>query len=175
MRGQLVETIGDFAFIHRVLGPTITSQHSARASLLLEHLPDPLGYVRGLTTQDWWDGRLLIITPNEFNPLQKILARRHGDWFVCRHHINYFTPASLTRLLAQAGLEVKYMGATFPMELMGLVYDYVANDTRGRRCHAARLRLERAVGPGIFSLYGWLLRRFGWGRELLVMAERINE
>jgi len=59
------------------------------------------------------------------------------------------------------------------MELFILLgFDYRGNDELGRKCHLARLRLERRVGPRIFKLYGWLHRRLVWGREMIYLFRR---
>lgn len=141
---------------------------AARASLVLEHLPDPVRFLR--TMAENATGRVLVVVPNEFNPLQR---RAGGNWFVSGVHCNYFTPSGLCNAMARAGLRVVHRGATFPMEvfiMMGL--DYRGNAALGHKCFTARLRFEKALGGLAFRLYGLLHRRLGWGRELVYVGEQ---
>lgn len=143
----------------------------ARLSLLLEHVPNPLEFLRTEVIPRLGEGgRVMVIVPNEFNPLQK---RMKDSWFVSNVHLNYFTPGSLRRLLRRAGLRVIFEGATFPMELFLQVgLDYRSNDKLGQRLHRLRLYWEKAVGVGAFGLYQKLYRRWGIGRELIFVAEK---
>lgn len=139
--------------------------------LVLEHIAEPVGFLRSL---DQWltpGGKLLITVPNDFNPLQ----RRIGYYgFISKVHTNYFTPESLRHVLTEAGYRVCFQGATFPMELFVLMgWNYIGNDKLGRRCHRIRLRLERLFGWRIYKLYKRLYDRWGIGRELIVVAERL--
>lgn len=143
-------------------------------SLVLEHIPDPARFLRE-DVLPHLDGRLVVVVPSEWNPLQK-LANRHdpkkANWFVSPVHINYFNPASLRGLLERCGLRIVHQGATFPMELFILAnLDHRGNDEQGRKNHLWRLELERKW-PGIFRLYGWLNRFLGIGREVVMVGEK---
>lgn len=158
------------------------------ASLVLEHLLDPLQFLEtcknficpvlpdGIILHTEF-GRLMLIVPNEFNPLQNRIRKEiDKDWFIQKPHINYFTRASLLKLLEKCGWQVTFQGATFPMELFWLIgQKYIGNDEVGRRCHIARLKWEKALGPRVFDLYGLLFRKLGWGREIVMVAKPIGE
>jgi len=146
-------------------------QQNHRISLVLEHLVDPLGFMKMIGKRG--ESKVLIVVPNEItNPIQKKVG---GNWWVQKHHINYFTPQGLRRLLWKAGFEVTYETATAPMEIFILLgLDYRENDKLGKQCHEFRLRFERRFGRTAFALYHLLYKRFGWGRELVFVAEKIN-
>lgn len=142
---------------------------SIRACLLLEHLVNPKQYL--LDLMPLIDDKILIIVPNEFNPLQKRIG---GDWFVCEHHINYFNSEGMRNLLKSVGLKVTHESATFPMEIFPLIgLDYRGNDKLGRKCHMARLKFEKLLGVRAFKLYERLYKWFDIGRELIFVAEKI--
>ena len=142
---------------------------SGRAALVLEHLVDPLGFLK--MVHEAIEERLLIVVPNEMNPLQKKVG---GNWWVDKHHINYFTPQGLRRLLWRAGFETTYETATFPIEIFILMaLDYRGNDKLGKRCHEFRLKFEKRFGKTSFALYHLLYKQFGWGRELVFVAEKV--
>lgn len=88
---------------------------SMRASLLLEHVLNPVETLQQMLP--YFDKRLLVIVPNEFNPLQ---AKLGGSWFVTKHHLNYWTGKTLEYVLNQAGLKVVWKGSTAPIELFAM-------------------------------------------------------
>jgi hypothetical protein len=88
-------------------------------------------------------GVMCIVVPNEFNPLQKELTRRYGYTPLHPHHVNYFTPLTLSRLAYKAGFSILRTLTTFPMErlaLMGL--NYVKYPRLGKLAHWLRMLIE---------------------------------
>lgn len=155
--------------IYHPAAPEVNQRFPAvRLSLVLEHIETPRGFL--LTHLEFWKPRrILIIVPNEFNPLQRKVG---GSWFVSHWHWNYFTPRSLTNLLARFGYRPTFQGASFPMELFILLgFDYRKDEELGKRCHLTRLRLEKRVGWRIFHVYSLLHRLLGWGREMIYLFE----
>jgi hypothetical protein len=150
-----------------------------RASLLLEHLPDPAGYLRECLRLFPSTQAVLVVVPNEFSNIQLRLNRKlQGDsryWWIAKDHLNYFNPQSLKNMLAQAGLMVVKMEVTFPMELWQKCgIRYIGNDRVGRQVHRLRLRFEQLLGNGSFALYRHLFRQYGIGRELVAVAVPAN-
>ena len=141
--------------------------------LVLEHVVNPVEFLREkIKPLLAPDGRLIIVVPNEFNPLQK---RINYEGFIQPVHVNYFTPPTLRDVLERAGFQVVHESATFPMELFPNVgINYIGNDDLGRRCHKARLVFEKAFGVAAFKLYAWLYRKWGIGRELVFVAEHLE-
>ena len=140
-------------------------------SLVLEHLVDPRAELLKWHEYLPFYGKIMIVVPNDFSKLQKEVG---GYGFISPVHINYFTPEALYGLLESCGFRVTETAATFPMELFILTgYDYRGNDKLGKACHTLRLRLEKLFGKRIFRLYQWLFHKFGWGRELIFVAEKV--
>ena len=158
-------------------GVTATWPHTAylydtiRASLVLEHVLNPRQVLLKWQGKLCERGRLLVIVPNEINSLRR---RVGNEWWVVPRHVNYFSGASLRRLLLSSGFRVIYETATMPMELFILLgADYRKNPALGRKLHRLRLQFETMFGAKAFGLYHVLYKRFGWGGALRFVAERV--
>lgn len=140
-------------------------------NLVLEHIVYPKDFLKYLLDQHLRPGgRMVIVVPNDINPLQR---RLNYKGYISPVHVNYFTPDTLRGVMEKAGLKVVHESATFPMELFPLVgINYFGNDALGRKCHRARLRLEKLIGPRIYNLYQKLYNRWGIGRELIFVGEK---
>jgi SAM-dependent methyltransferase len=70
---------------------------------VVEHLPDPLAFVR--RAAEWLrpGGAIALTVPNAASLVARLLGRR---WFYYAppDHVHYFTPATVTRLLESSGL-----------------------------------------------------------------------
>jgi SAM-dependent methyltransferase len=144
---------------------------------VLEHVPDPIAYMRccrGLLAPH---GTIAVVVPNDFTEAQWAAAAALGIekpwWVAIPDHINYFDFASLERLLVGEGFGIVARTCNFPMELFLLMGDdYVSNSQLGPECHARRKRLEAALP---IELRRALYRGFasvGLGRNCVVIARR---
>ena len=147
--------------------------NSVRMALVLEHVVDPLETVL-IAKKNYIGskGKLLVIVPNEFNPLQvRVQARVGKAWYVQQPHINYFSKVGINSLLQACGFRITYQGGTFPMELLYLMgHKYIGDDAVGQQCHQIRLNFERRMGWYAFRLYHLLYSRLGWGRETIIVG-----
>ena len=146
-----------------------------RAALVLEHLPDPVGFLKEALTAFLGALAVMVIVPNEFNPLQlrlnKKLPLTQNTYWLVKDHVNYFNPVSLRSTMVQAGLEVVFEGVTAPMELFPLTgLNYIGNDKLGVKCHQTRLQFETVFKGLAFGLYQQWYKRHGWGRELVFIG-----
>jgi SAM-dependent methyltransferase len=73
---------------------------------LIEHLEDPLDYLKKLRAYMEDDGVLLITTPDYERWITKVVNIKPEE------HLFYFTRATLGKLLEKAGYEVLHMGNT---------------------------------------------------------------
>ncbi len=71
---------------------------------VLDHLIDPLGYLRDLRSRMVSGGLLLAVVHNEASVLRHILRVRWPPF--CLQHPNLFSTETLTRLATDAGFEV---------------------------------------------------------------------
>lgn len=83
---------------------------------VFEHLPDPEREVKRLIKALKPGGALLIEVPNIDNLLCKILGPRHRHFVA--DHLNFFSPATLKRLMEKCGLQV--VSVQFPSRLMSI-------------------------------------------------------
>jgi len=145
-----------------------THQYDGRMCLVLEHVYDPVEFLQ------YWRERidkLLIIVPNEFNPLQQHLSDHYGYSPIDKQHLSYFTPQSLRNVCEAADWRVVRESATFPMELfVKFGFNYIGDKEMGNKCHRVRLRFENWLGPLAFRLYEFWYKKFGWGRELMFLC-----
>jgi SAM-dependent methyltransferase len=144
---------------------------------VLEHVPDPVAYVRTCRALLGSHGAIAIVVPNDFSEVQAAAAAALGIdqpwWVAAPDHINYFDFSSLERLLIGEGFALSGRTCNFPMELLLLMGDdYVSNPALGPACHARRKRLEAALPA---ELRRALYRGFaanGLGRNCVVFARR---
>ena len=147
-------------------------------SLVLEHIPDPVSFIKQYLPYMGETGTLTIVVPNDFSPLQRWLGSAH---FIQDVHVNYFTPQSLLSVIYDALPDsdpvIKYevkMSATFPMEIFELLgFHYIEDGDLGRKCHNFRLKFEKFFKKYAFKLYEKLYDKFGIGRELVFTIKRI--
>ncbi|HCR52265.1 TPA: class I SAM-dependent methyltransferase [Candidatus Kaiserbacteria bacterium] len=118
-------------------------------NFVLEHVPNPTELIAQARSLLAPGGVLLVVSPNDFNPLQKLLVEHHGYtswWVVPKHHLNYFDIESASRLLVSRDMAVIEREATYPLELFLLSgRNYVEHPELGRVCHSERKAFESAL------------------------------
>ena len=141
---------------------------------LLEHLPQPLAFLRFCRGCLADGGVLALAVPNEWNQFQHF-ANEDGkcirDFWVHPTHANYFNPAMLGNLLGRAGFRVVDSLATWPIDFE-LVQgnDYTRNDAVGARVHAHIREQELSMTRESRLVRGRMLARQALGRDLIVFA-----
>ena len=149
-------------------------------SLVLEHVPNPINFLRDARKLLKPAGLLAVFSPNDYNPLQRVLREElkfKPWWIVPRHHLNYFDFKSMKELLIRLGFKVKESLGTFPLEFFLLSgNNYVDNPTLGRKCHGERKAFEMNLynknAPLLNSIYQ-TLGEHGVGREFMIIAKKI--
>ena len=113
---------------------------------ILEHLRNPLPFLKKVKKYLKTRGILITIVPNDFNPLQ-LSTEKIGinKWWIRQpDHINYFNFESLTFLLQKCGYKPIHKFTDFPMEIFLLMGDnYVKNQRLGRILHKKRMMFEK--------------------------------
>lgn len=150
------------------------------ASLVLEHVPDPISFIHDMKKVLKHGGLLAIYSPNDFNALQDILIKNlkfEPWWVVPEHHLNYFDVSSMNKVLSHAGFEVIKVIGTFPMEYFLLSgSNYVGNAEVGRKCQETRKLFEMNMymskrGTEVLnSLYSQLIEN-NIGRSFFMIAK----
>lgn len=120
---------------------------------VVEHLPDPVAFVRRV--RPWLEpGGLFAATlPNVASVAARAMGR-HWFYYAAPDHVHYFTPATIGRLLAEAGFEqVAVRAAAKPLTL-----DYAAAQlARMTPLLAPLARATRAVVPARLRRRLWPL------------------
>jgi SAM-dependent methyltransferase len=144
---------------------------------VLEHVPDPVAYVRQCRALLAPDGALAIVVPNDFTIVQEAARVAIGTerrwWVASPDHINYFDFDSIERLLRGEGFVVHERTCNFPMELFLLLgEDYVTQPELGPRCHERRQRMEAALPVETRRALYRSFAAAGLGRNCVVVARR---
>ena len=144
---------------------------------LIEHLPDPLRFLRWAHDRLLPGGMLLVVVPNDFTPIQRLISTSGKVavpwWFIHPTHISYFTPVTLANLLGRAGFRVVERTTMYPME--HYLYDgkdYTADASLGAELHgrveARDLAMTRARR---MAFYREMAQNYE-GREIVIVAKR---
>jgi 2-polyprenyl-3-methyl-5-hydroxy-6-metoxy-1,4-benzoquinol methylase len=149
---------------------------------VMEHLSNPLEFLRLCAELLEPDGLLFTCVANDYNPFQRILRDFSGFqpwWLVPPEHINYFSVPSGTRILEKSGFEIIHSTTTFPIDLFLLFGDnYVGNDSVGRECHRRRKNFELSMtGSGSAGLKREIysaLSKLNLGREIELLGRKIE-
>ncbi len=149
------------------------------AAMVLEHVPDPIGFIEDMKKMIKKGGHIAIFCPNDYNPLQQILRAERGFapwWVVPKHHLNYFSVESMKQLLTRLGFTIEDVLGTYPLETFLLAgKNYVGNHAIGRACHGKRKAFEMTLykkDPDILNeLYAGLAAA-GIGREFMIIAKK---
>ncbi|MFA6449758.1 MAG: methyltransferase domain-containing protein [bacterium] len=149
---------------------------------ILEHSVDPYGDLAEVWRLLKPGGIVYIYIPNEFNPLQN-LATRHVVkkrwWFAAPHHLNFFTPSSLEKILNNVGFETEYLTTSFPVEIFLLLgVDYVNFPEKGKRVGATVDAINKLsekheiIGRARDLIYERLIRDLNIGRTIISIAKK---
>lgn len=167
-------------FFSEQTAPSLGSFDAINMGEVLEHIPDPMAFLKLVHRQLNDNGLVCIIVPNDFNPFQLLLRDHLGfkPWWVAPpHHINYFDFSTLSDLVERCGFEVVHKEATFPIDMFLLMGDnYVGNDELGRACHARRKALELNLSNGGMTAikrgFSEACASLAIGREVVLFAKK---
>jgi SAM-dependent methyltransferase len=149
------------------------------AAMVLEHVADPIGFINDMKKMVKSGGLVAIFCPNDYNPLQRFLRQEYNFqpwWVVPKHHLNYFSVESMTRLLKRLGFVIEKAMGTYPLETFLIAgKNYVGNHELGRLCHGQRKAFELAnykKDPAILNSLYTGLAAVGIGREFMIIARK---
>ena len=112
---------------------------------VLEHMPDPVGFVRELrTASEAGSGAPVFV---EVPDLEWILTHQ-AFWDFCYEHCNYFTPATLRQVLSRAGLRATAADVTFGRQYQWIEGVPAARDDASRTDGASLAGRLRAYAEG---------------------------
>ncbi len=76
---------------------------------VLEHIIDPVIFLKNITKLVKPNGKVIIEVPN-FNDFQLELNKAYSEWYWQRAHIHYFSPKMLKHVLLCAGFKTRILG-----------------------------------------------------------------
>ncbi len=161
------------------LDPKIGEFDIIHASLVLEHILDPLKFISKSAKLLKKGGLICLVVPNDFNPVQEINVKmgKKQYWVSPFEHLNYFNRKSLSDLLKKAGMEVVHDTVTFPIDLFLLMdRNYLDQPELGKECHFMRksfeFNLESTRSDDFRKKLYSTFAKMGVGRELVIIAKK---
>ena len=149
--------------------------------LVLEHILNPLDFLKQTSQFLSENGLICIVVPNDFNPIQNSLAGqgKKSWWVNTKDHLNYFNRQSLKRIFEKAGLEVVEQTVTFPIDLFLLMgMDYIENPELGPKCHAMRKEFEfnfdKQMDYEFKRKFYQSLSKLNIGRESVIIGRKVK-
>jgi len=149
------------------------------ASLVLEHILDPVKFISKASKLLKEGGLICIVVPNDFNPIQEINVNlgRKKWWISPFEHLNYFNRKSLSELFKKAGMKVLHDSVTFPIDLFLLMdRNYLDQPELGKECHFMRksfeFNLEKTKSEKFRKNLYSAFAKLGVGRELVFIAKK---
>jgi SAM-dependent methyltransferase len=147
------------------------------AAYILEHIPDPAGFLLRIKDNLEKDGILVIEIPNEFSPFQMAYIKDRQlqpYWIALPDHLNYFNKKGMENILERTGYEIVHGETSFPMEMFLLMGDnYLQEPAVGKRSFGKVVEMEsslRRYDPGLLSEFYSALYRCDVGRSLIIYA-----
>jgi 2-polyprenyl-3-methyl-5-hydroxy-6-metoxy-1,4-benzoquinol methylase len=171
------------SFFDEELATSLGRFDGVHCSEVLEHVPDPLKFLKDIQKTMGPDSILCTVVPNDFSIIQKIYTSKVNTqpkwWIDPPFHLNYFSGETLRLLLNKSGLEVIHETSMFPIDIFLLMGDhYVGNDALGKQSHLRRKNMEMAFFESgnldiLNSLYQEM-SKLGLGRELVFFSKLAN-
>ena len=141
---------------------------------VLEHVSDPVEFLKSAMRFISSQGILIIRVPNDFTSIQEAARSKFNVnpwWIAYPDHINYFNFESLKMLLEDLGLEILVELGDFPMEMFLLFGDnYVSDPDLGSICHRKRKSFEFSTPANLRRDLYRCFAKNGIGRNCLIFA-----
>lgn len=134
---------------------------------ILEHVTDPVYFVKLIKNLVDKDGVLRIVVPNdtsEFQKLLKSLGKSNDEWYCAPDHLSYFNFNSLINFVTQEGFKVIETYGDFPIEmyLMNDFSNYYKLKESGPQAHLSRVKIMNFVRDQGLDIY------MQWSKALAV-------
>ena len=140
--------------VHRGAAETFTPAHryaAVTAFDVLEHLPDPLAFVRQALTWLVPGGLLALTLPDAASPMARLMGR-HWFHYAPPDHVHYFTPATIRGLLERAGADAIAVRRVWKP----LTLDYAAAQLAETNPQLGRLMtLLAVIAPRAWRAHPW--------------------
>jgi|LauGreDrversion4_2_1035121.scaffolds.fasta_scaffold00235_24 2-polyprenyl-3-methyl-5-hydroxy-6-metoxy-1,4-benzoquinol methylase len=146
---------------------------------ILEHVPDPIYFIRIIKKLIDTDGILRIVVPNDTSELQvllKSLGKSNDEWFCAPDHLSYFNFNSLTNFITKEGFNVIESYGDFPIEMFLLndYSNYYKIKESGPQAHLSRVKLMNFVrdqGLDIYIEWSKILAKSKLSRSCIIYCK----
>jgi 2-polyprenyl-3-methyl-5-hydroxy-6-metoxy-1,4-benzoquinol methylase len=113
---------------------------------VLEHVPNPIKFMKVLKRNIKKGAYILICVPNDFSELQKITnkkVKKKNYWVHPPEHLNYFNKTNFAYFSKKLGFTIIDAMADFPIELFLLSkdFDYTKDKELGKKIHLLRCEI----------------------------------
>jgi len=143
---------------------------------VLEHVVDPLSLLQ-LCRKLVSDGGVLVVeVPNDFSLIQEYALEKgyieKESWVALPDHLSYFNKDGLVALAKDAQWKCEKVMGDFPIDfnLINSSANYIADPTKGKACHRARVEIENVLHrisvDKTIALYQ-ALADLGLGRQII--------
>lgn len=140
--------------------------------MTIEHLEDPLAFLRRIVLLLKRGGRLVIVTDNTGSPDFRIFGNRHWGGYHFPRHLYLFNKRNLSQLCTKAGLgTVSIKTAMSPVNWTYSVRNWI-QDWQGPSWLRDRFSLNSPIGLGLFTMLDLPLSFVGKGAILHGVFEK---
>lgn len=143
---------------------------------LIEHLPDPMRFLRWTHNHLLIGGVLLAVVPNDFSRAQIAVNDKVKKpfWFIDKTHLNYFTPESFANLIGRSGFRIVERSTLYPVEMLLLDEgeDYTNDPILGAKLYDDIVQGDLSLTRGDRLAHYQTMARHGIGREIVAVAVR---
>ncbi len=118
---------------------------------VLEHLREPIKFIKTIKSKLKKNGIIIISVPNDFKEFQqylmksKIISKKY--WLAPPEHLNYFNNKNIELFFKKMNLKIIQAISDFPIEifLTGSKKNYLNSRSEGRKAHRTRLSVDNFI------------------------------
>ena len=146
------------------------------ASQVIEHEPDPLGFLLAIKSRLKSGGTIILSTPNLNSLGKKLWGRRWINWHI-PYHLSFFTTKTLYQLAHQTGLKVVSIHTVTPTLWTVLQWEMLSGETPSEGKPSSTWSQSRSyIIKLIYYLlalpYSRIVDLLGMGESLVVVMEK---
>ena len=150
---------------------------------VLEHLREPVKFIKILKTKLKKSGILIVSVPNDFKDFQKnflknkIISKKY--WIAPPLHLNYFNNKNIEIFFKKMNLKILQAISDFPIEILlaGSKKNYLNSKHEGKKAHRTRLVVDNYIlnqGTKLSIDFFKACHNAGLGRSMIYFLKNDN-
>ena len=150
---------------------------------VLEHLREPIKFIKILKTKLKKSGILIVSVPNDFKDFQKnflknkIISKKY--WLAPPLHLNYFNNKNIEIFFKKMNLKILQAISDFPIEILlaGSKKNYLNSKHEGKKAHRTRLIVDNYIlnqGTKLSTDFYKACHNAGLGRSMIYFLKNSN-